>query len=103
MSLAHLINIFINTLSLLGLVLAIGIVVDDAIVVVEAVTAKMEKGLPADEATIEAMREVCLGGPGHYLGVGEWLFHNMENVNKNIHKHYNNQVNAKICFVNPSV
>ncbi|MEE4147114.1 MAG: efflux RND transporter permease subunit, partial [Halieaceae bacterium] len=48
----------INTLSLLGLVLAIGIVVDDAIVVVEAVTAKMEKGLPAEQATIEAMREV---------------------------------------------
>ena len=35
----------INTLSLLGLVLAIGIVVDDAIVVVEAVAAKMEKGM----------------------------------------------------------
>ncbi len=48
----------INTLSLLGLVLAIGIVVDDAIVVVEAVTAKMEKGMPAEEATIAAMREV---------------------------------------------
>lgn len=48
----------INTLSLLGLVLAIGIVVDDAIVVVEAVAAKMEDGLNAREATIEAMREV---------------------------------------------
>ena len=48
----------INTLSLLGLVLAIGIVVDDAIVVVEAVSAKMEKGMAAEEATIEAMREV---------------------------------------------
>jgi HAE1 family hydrophobic/amphiphilic exporter-1 len=48
----------INTLSLLGLVLAIGIVVDDAIVVVEAVAQKMEKGMPAKEATIEAMREV---------------------------------------------
>ncbi len=48
----------INTLSLLGLVLAIGIVVDDAIVVVEAVTAKMEKGLAPREATLEAMREV---------------------------------------------
>ncbi len=48
----------INTLSLLGLVLAIGIVVDDAIVVVEAVSAKMEKGMQAREATIEAMREV---------------------------------------------
>jgi HAE1 family hydrophobic/amphiphilic exporter-1 len=48
----------INTLSLLGLVLAIGIVVDDAIVVVEAVAKKMERGMQAKEATIEAMREV---------------------------------------------
>ena len=48
----------INTLSLLGLVLAIGIVVDDAIVVVEAVAAKMEKGMNSKEATIEAMQEV---------------------------------------------
>ena len=48
----------INTLSLLGLVLAIGIVVDDAIVVVEAVAQKMEKGMAPREATIEAMREV---------------------------------------------
>jgi hydrophobe/amphiphile efflux-1 (HAE1) family protein len=48
----------INTLSLLGLVLAIGIVVDDAIVVVEAVTAKMEQGLKPKEATIAAMKEV---------------------------------------------
>jgi len=48
----------INTLSLLGLVLAIGIVVDDAIVVVEAVSQKMEQGLSPREATIEAMREV---------------------------------------------
>ncbi len=48
----------INTLSLLGLVLAIGIVVDDAIVVVETVTAKMEKGMAPREATIAAMKEV---------------------------------------------
>ncbi len=48
----------INTLSLLGLVLAIGLVVDDAIVVVESVTAKMEKGMAPTEATIEAMHEV---------------------------------------------
>ena len=48
----------INTLSLLGLVLAIGIVVDDAIVVVETVASKMEKGMSAKEATIAAMREV---------------------------------------------
>ena len=48
----------VNTLSLLGLVLAIGIVVDDAIVVVEAVSAKLERGMSAGDATIEAMREV---------------------------------------------
>jgi HAE1 family hydrophobic/amphiphilic exporter-1 len=48
----------INTLSLLGLVLAIGIVVDDAIVVVEAVSAKMEKGMAPVDATISAMKEV---------------------------------------------
>ena len=48
----------INTLSLLGLVLAIGIVVDDAIVVVEAVSAKMEAGMKPREATIAAMKEV---------------------------------------------
>ncbi|HSN71745.1 MAG TPA: multidrug efflux RND transporter permease subunit [Steroidobacteraceae bacterium] len=48
----------INTLSLLGLVLAIGIVVDDAIVVVEAVSQKMERGMAPKEATIAAMREV---------------------------------------------
>jgi HAE1 family hydrophobic/amphiphilic exporter-1 len=48
----------INTLSLLGLVLAIGIVVDDAIVVVEAVQVNMEKGMGVKEATTAAMREV---------------------------------------------
>ncbi len=48
----------INVLSLLGLVLAIGIVVDDAIVVVEAVQVNIEKGMNAKEATIAAMRAV---------------------------------------------
>lgn len=48
----------INSLSLLGLVLAIGIVVDDAIVVVEAVQVNIEKGMTPKEATSEAMREV---------------------------------------------
>ena len=48
----------INTLSLLGLVLAIGIVVDDAIVVVEAVIHHIEHGKTPKEATIQAMREV---------------------------------------------
>jgi multidrug efflux pump len=49
----------LNNLSLFGLVLAIGIVVDDAIVVVEAVEHKIEHGLRPREATIEAMNEVA--------------------------------------------
>jgi HAE1 family hydrophobic/amphiphilic exporter-1 len=48
----------INVLSLLGLVLAIGIVVDDAIVVVEAVQVNLQKGMNSREATIQAMKEV---------------------------------------------
>lgn len=48
----------INTLSLLGLVLAIGIVVDDAIVVVEAVEKNIENGLGPRDATLKAMSEV---------------------------------------------
>ena len=48
----------INVLSLLGLVLAIGIVVDDAIVVVEAVQVNIAKGMTTKEATNDAMRKV---------------------------------------------
>jgi len=48
----------INTLSLLGLVLAVGLVVDDAIVVVEAIESKIEKGRSPRHAANEAMDEV---------------------------------------------
>ncbi len=48
----------INTLSLFGLVLAIGLVVDDAIVVVEAVEHHIEHGLSPHDATVKAMDEV---------------------------------------------
>jgi HAE1 family hydrophobic/amphiphilic exporter-1 len=48
----------VNTLSMFGLVLAIGIVVDDAIVVVEAVMHHIEHGMAPKEATIQAMKEV---------------------------------------------
>ncbi|MCM2474182.1 efflux RND transporter permease subunit [Rhizobium sp. CG5] len=54
----HLFGFSINALSLFGLVLAIGIVVDDAIVVVENVERNIEEGLPPREATYKAMREV---------------------------------------------
>ena len=54
----HLLGFSINALSLFGLVLAIGIVVDDAIVVVENVERNIESGLTPREATYRAMREV---------------------------------------------
>jgi HAE1 family hydrophobic/amphiphilic exporter-1 len=48
----------LNTLSLFGLVLAIGLVVDDAIVVVEAVEHHIEEGMSPRDATVRAMEEV---------------------------------------------
>src|SRR6202011_1630791 len=47
-----------NSLSLLGLVLAVGLVVDDAIVVVEAIEVKIEQGKSPRDAALEAMEEV---------------------------------------------
>ena len=54
----HLVHGSINALSLFGLVLAIGIVVDDAIVVVENVERNIHEGLSPHDATIKAMSEV---------------------------------------------
>ena len=48
----------LNNLTLFGLVLAIGIVVDDAIVVLENIERWLDKGLPVREATIKAMSEI---------------------------------------------
>lgn len=49
----------VNIISLLGLVLAIGLVVDDAIVVVEAVQVNIERGMDSRRATLDAMRSVA--------------------------------------------
>jgi multidrug efflux pump len=56
----------LNNLTLFGLVLAVGIVVDDAIVVVEAVEHQIELGLNPRDATIQAMKEVS----GPVIAVG---------------------------------
>jgi multidrug efflux pump len=48
----------VNLLTLFGLILAIGLVVDDAIIVVENVERHMEEGLPVKEATLKAMEEL---------------------------------------------
>src|SRR5208282_2514420 len=57
----------LNNLTLFGLVLAIGIVVDDAIVVVEAVEHHIENGLRPRDATIKAMEQVS--GPVIAIGL----------------------------------
>lgn len=57
----------LNNLTLFGLVLSVGIVVDDAIVVVEAVQQHLDKGLSPRKAAIEAMEEVT--GPVIAIGV----------------------------------
>jgi multidrug efflux pump len=54
----RLLGFSLNNLTLFGLVLAIGIVVDDAIVVLENIERWLDKGLPVREATIQAMDEI---------------------------------------------
>ncbi len=54
----NLMGFSLNNLSLFGLVLAIGIVVDDSIVVLENIGRWLDKGLPVREATIRAMNEI---------------------------------------------
>ncbi len=63
----YLLGFSINALTLFGLVLAIGIVVDDAIVVVENVERNIEEGLQPREATYKAMQEVS--GPIIAIGL----------------------------------
>jgi multidrug efflux pump len=65
-----LVGFSLNNLTLFGLVLAVGIVVDDAIVVIEAVEHHISLGLAPKEATIQAMREVS----GPIVAVGAVLF-----------------------------
>lgn len=54
----YILGFSINLLTLFGLVLAIGIVVDDAIIVIENVERHMKEGLSAKEASLQAMKEV---------------------------------------------
>jgi hydrophobic/amphiphilic exporter-1 (mainly G- bacteria), HAE1 family len=55
---AKLFGFSINSLTMFGLVLATGLVVDDAILVIEAISAKIEQGMSAREASFEAMNEL---------------------------------------------
>src|SRR5262249_20399801 len=65
-SVMFLLGFSLNNLTLFGLVLAIGIVVDDAIVVVEAVEHHIETGLAPRDATVKAMDQVS----GPVIAVG---------------------------------
>ncbi|WP_009633404.1 efflux RND transporter permease subunit [Synechocystis sp. PCC 7509] len=55
---AYMLGFSLNTLTMFGLVLATGLVVDDAIIVVEGISAKMEQGMNARQAASEAMEEL---------------------------------------------
>ena len=58
-ALMYMFNFSINTLTLLAMVLAIGLVVDDAIVVLENIYRNMESGMPRLEASIKGAREIA--------------------------------------------
>ena len=64
----------INVLSLLGLVLAIGIVVDDAIVVVEAVQVNIANGMNSKEATLDAMRKGNRAGNSYHISTDSCIY-----------------------------
>src|SRR5262245_52788388 len=55
----YLLNFSLNNISLMALVIAIGFVVDDAIVVVENIYRHMERGVPAFEAAVQGSREIA--------------------------------------------
>lgn len=58
LGIAYVLGFSLNTLTLFALVLATGLVVDDAIIVVEGIAAKMEQGSPPQQAAFEAMGEL---------------------------------------------
>ncbi len=58
LAIAYALGFSLNTLTMFALVLATGLVVDDAIIVVEGITAKMEQGLPPRQAAFESMGEL---------------------------------------------
>ena len=58
LAIAYVLGFSLNTLTMFALVLATGLVVDDAIIVVEGISAKMEQGLPPQQAAFESMGEL---------------------------------------------
>jgi hydrophobic/amphiphilic exporter-1 (mainly G- bacteria), HAE1 family len=58
LAIAYVIGFSLNTLTMFALVLATGLVVDDAIIVVEGIAAKMEQGMPRKQAAFEAMNKL---------------------------------------------
>ena len=87
----------INTLSLFGLVLAIGLVVDDAIVVVEAVERHIEEGMSPRDATLQAMREVS----GVVIGVALVPFGRVYSyrISSRHHRQVVSTVRAHDCYL----
>ena len=63
----------VNLMTLFALILAIGIVVDDAIIIVENSSYYIEQGMPPKEATIRAMEELTGPGDGDHPGAGRGL------------------------------
>lgn len=106
----YLMGFSLNTLSLFGLVLSIGIVVDDAIVVVENVERHIENGKTPQQAARLAMDEVTEPNRRHHLGAGRGFRSNSvpERFTGRVlpavradHRHFNPAVGAQFAYAQP--